>query len=75
MTVTWREKDEQQELTHHNIIALVSRHGNENEDNDTGTGEAELQVGNIKRMSHSKKIKAPEAALAFTEQLLLMSRY
>jgi hypothetical protein len=39
----WMEKDEQQEQTDHDIIALVNRHGNENdEDNDAGTGEAEM---------------------------------
>jgi hypothetical protein len=31
------EKDEQQELTDHNIIALVNQDDNDDEDNDTET--------------------------------------
>jgi hypothetical protein len=31
----WTEKDEQQELTDHNIAALVNRHGNGNDEDKT----------------------------------------
>jgi hypothetical protein len=63
----WMEKDEQQEVTDHKVIALVNRHGNENdEDNDIGAGEAQLGLDKMEGMS--KKVKAPEVALAYDEQ-------
>uniref|UniRef100_K7F4N8 HTH CENPB-type domain-containing protein n=1 Tax=Pelodiscus sinensis TaxID=13735 RepID=K7F4N8_PELSI len=54
----WMEKDEQQELTDHFIIALV----NQDEDEDTNDNDK------MERMSHSEGVKALEAALAYVQQ-------
>jgi hypothetical protein len=62
----WTEKDEQQELTDNDIIALLNRDDSkDDEGNDAGTG---LGLDKMERMSHSKGVKALEAALAYFEQ-------
>jgi hypothetical protein len=58
-TQEWMEKDEQQELTDHDIIGLVYR-----DDDDAGTG---LGLDKTERMSHSEGVKALEAELAYIE--------
>uniref|UniRef100_K7G5U3 DDE-1 domain-containing protein n=1 Tax=Pelodiscus sinensis TaxID=13735 RepID=K7G5U3_PELSI len=61
----WMEKDEQQELTDHDIIALVNQDDNGNEDDEV---EDTNDNDNTERISHSEKVKALEAALAYVEQ-------
>jgi hypothetical protein len=62
----WDEEDEQEELTDHDILALVNRLGSEGDEcNGAGTG---LGLVKTERLSHSQRVKAMKAALAHIEQ-------